>query len=167
MLFFLARTEYERAACRPRSPPESAGCETGRPLRPVGNGLVYGVWEPGMMQREGGDLFVTVYKVGPAMQWKLVQDDISELRTLAHGEATVMYAGFSADRSKIVTVADDRSLKIWSTVSGDILVEEQGYKAPLPRTQDRASEVCCGKDCAPLDGGVSNKCTTWYPLVLP
>ena len=71
--------------------------------------------------------FLATFKRGPATQWKLVQDkEVNELRTLAHGKATVMYAGFSADGSRIVTVANDRSLKIWNTVSGDILAEEQG-----------------------------------------
>lgn len=82
-----------------------------------------------MSNTNGETFFVTSYKSGAATQWKLVQDtNIDELRTLAHGEATVMYAGFSADGSRIITLADDRSLKIWDTVSGDILAVEQAER---------------------------------------
>lgn len=74
--------------------------------------------------------FTTTYRSGPATEWRRNTDEsVGELRTLDHGDATVIYAGFSANGDRIVTLAEDRSLKIWDTESGKLLVEELAESA--------------------------------------
>jgi pimeloyl-ACP methyl ester carboxylesterase len=81
----------------------------------------------------GPTYHVTTYKAGPATKWHEATDgNIAELQTLAHDDATVLYARFSEDGSRIVTLACDQSLKIWDTETGAILASEKGTASCSP-----------------------------------
>jgi Putative serine esterase (DUF676) len=103
--------------------PPSRGQKAGESMFKLSTDDVDFITSAAATQTQGPTYFLTTYKAGPATEWYEDNGDIHELRTLGHGDATVIYAGFSADGSRIVTLAEDCSLKIWDTAGGSVLVD--------------------------------------------
>jgi WD40 repeat protein len=69
---------------------------------------------------------VTTYKDGPADLWKLQDGLVVPMGTLTHEHAKVTYAKFSKTGSRIITMGEDGSWKIWHTSTGETLIEGKG-----------------------------------------
>jgi serine/threonine protein kinase/WD40 repeat protein len=94
---------------------------------------------------------LTASRDGTARLWSLAQS--APLHVFEHGGSSIRRARLSADGDRIVTVADDVELRVWSTETGEELARLRGHEANASDAWFRGADL--------VSIGDDGRCIVW------